>query len=112
MLGRKRGRPRGSKNKLKAGPVPEHQELPVEHQELPVQHRMGRFWPEGEPLPTTYKKHVRRAMPCPKCRRVLTDVGGQAAICRSSGADMAYFQCKVCDHRWGLGVENVGEEAS
>ena len=62
-----------------------------------------RYWPEDKPLPAFHAKPA--AMPCPKCRRVLTDLGGRAVVLSHSGADLSYFRCKVCDHRWSLPVK-------
>ena len=66
-----------------------------------------RFWPAGVPLPTEYRKARRNTLPCPKCRRVLLDDGGQAVVCTSSGSGVAFFRCKACGERWKLGVKEV-----
>lgn len=66
-----------------------------------------RFRPEGEPPPTEYIKAQRQILSCPQCRRERLDNGGQAVECKSSGTDLAYFRCKVCDHQWKLSVKVV-----
>jgi hypothetical protein len=63
-----------------------------------------RFWPAGEELPQSYTKQV---IPCPECRRVLTDEGGRAAICTSSAKDIAFFRCRCCGHRWQMPVKGA-----
>lgn len=65
------------------------------------------FWPKGKELPREYLKIKARTQPCPKCRRVLLDFGGQAVSCLSSREDVAFFRCKSCSHRWKLGVKEA-----
>ena len=84
--------------------------LPIETQAPPVTIQrppVERFWPKGTAMPTVYLKMRRQPPPCPNCRRVRTDVGGQAAVCKSSGADVAWFRCKCCGHCWPLAVREV-----
>lgn len=38
----------------------------------------------------------RRGVPCPKCRRVMTDVGGQAVVIKVTANGFAYCVCKCC----------------
>lgn len=59
----------------------------------------ARYWPPDQPLPTAY---VRQRLPCPTCRCVTTDDGGQAAVLRSTAADLAYLRCRACGHKWKL----------
>jgi len=62
----------------------------------------SRLWPEGDTLPTTYQP--RPKLPCPHCRRVLMDNGGQAVVAASVGQETAFLRCKSCGHRWQLPV--------
>lgn len=64
----------------------------------------GRFWPAGQDMPTRWIKLSRRRLPCPKCRRLFLDDGGQAVGCLSSGGEVAYFRCRACDHTFALPV--------
>ena len=85
------------------------QEPPIEHAEPPVQTPdVGdpRYWPADEPIPDVWIKR-RRAVPCPACRRVLTDERSQAAVCTWSDREVAYFRCRSCGHRWQLPVREV-----
>lgn len=61
--------------------------------------RDGLYWPDGMPLPAAV--HAR-CLPCPACRRVLTDARGRAAVCTGTTATLAYYRCRVCGHRWKL----------
>ena len=60
-----------------------------------------RFWPASKPLPTAY---VRPPIPCPSCRRLLTDNGGRAARVTKTNEDgsVVSFACNVCGARWKL----------
>lgn len=86
-----------------------HHDPPVDHgrHPLPPPERDRCFWPEGAKLPGFYYKTRRQMVPCPGCRRLLTDDGGQAAICTSSGRLIVWFRCRCCDHRWQLPVKEV-----
>ena len=59
-----------------------------------------RFWPEGKPMPEYYE---RPRQPCPECKRVALDDGGQAVALAQSGKDVVYLRCKSCGHRWKMG---------
>jgi hypothetical protein len=98
MARKKRGTKRGSHV---------HLEPFIEHDEPELEERDRRYWPIGKALPMTYRKIRREPPPCPKCRRIRTDAGGQSAACISSGKDRAVFRCNLCNHRWQLGVETV-----
>lgn len=77
----------------------------VTHRPLPeVVARPGLLWPEKEPMPTYYRKP--RALPCPSCRRVRLDCGGQACVTQRVGVGLAYLRCRQCSHRWSLPVED------
>lgn len=58
------------------------------------------FWPADKPMPTVY---ARPPIPCPACRRVLTQDGGRAAL-QTQGAweGVVRFRCRSCGHRWKL----------
>lgn len=60
-----------------------------------------RFWPASRPLPTAY---VRPPIPCPACRRLLTDSSGRAARVTTTSMDgsVVWFCCAVCSHKWKL----------
>ena len=68
-----------------------------------------RFWPRDKPLPDYYLKHRNAPFPCrnPKCRRVTLDDGRRALACTSSGADFAWFRCKVCGRSFQLPVRSI-----
>jgi hypothetical protein len=79
---------------------------PVEHREPVLVDRAHagaagdfRFWPPDRPLPTAY---VRPPIPCPACRRVLTDSSGRAARVTSVFQEIARFSCVCCGHTWKL----------
>lgn len=66
------------------------------------------FWPEGEPLPSVYR---RSYVPCKWCRRTQLPDGSQAVRLMNTGFDgkMAYFQCSALEcpgrgERWKLEV--------
>ncbi len=85
-------------------------QLPIETQTPPVmvqRPRAERFWPKGAAMPTVYLKVRRQSPPCPECRRVRTDVGGQSSRCTSSGTVVAWFRCICCGHCWQLAVKEV-----
>lgn len=83
---------------------------PIQYAVPPIRDR--RFWPEDDPLPDHYVKLRARRNPCPKCRRLLLDDGGQATCCTSSArGDRSYFRCKSCGHRWSLPVDIVEVES-
>lgn len=74
----------------------------------PILDRYGqdrRFWPADRPMPDGYRKVRRGLQPCPRCRRVLTDDGGQAVVCRSSRDHMVFLRCRVCSAQWQLPVK-------
>ena len=126
---KRRGRPKGSKNRPKAkAPLrrpkhtrppqakpqakpqarktqPRHSDPPVRWQDVGYTVRVGQSWPEGVPLPKAYLK--RRPQPCPKCRRVLLDTGAHSVAiistdARADGKGVAYFVCRLCNNRWQL----------
>lgn len=62
------------------------------------------YWPQNMDMPGVY---VRRApLPCPECKRVLTDHASQAVVC-DGVRGLAYLRCRCCDHRWQLPVKTV-----
>lgn len=67
--------------------------------------RKKMFLPAGEPLPETYKK--QSPLPCPKCRRRLTDRMGRAVVCTSTTTDLAYLRCRACGNTWKLPIKRV-----
>jgi len=85
----------------------QHHEAPVERHDVAL-HKRGAIWPEGKPFPAFYAK--RPALPCPKCRRVLTPAGGRAVSTVSAGSHTkaAYLRCKCCRHKWSLPVRVTG----
>lgn len=96
--GAKRGRPR------KNQPIePEYIDPPIETQNTIIETRIPRLWPADKPLPEYHVK--RRPMPCPACRRVYLDNGGQAVACMSSREDTAWFRCRDCGHRFEMPVK-------
>lgn len=50
------------------------------------------FWPKDKPMPGVYK---RPPVPCPTCRRLLTDEGGRAVVLRYTDGGIASFRCKA-----------------
>ncbi len=64
-----------------------------------------RHWPRDRPMPEHYVK--RAPLPCPKCRRVLLDHGGQAVVCQSGGSEVVQLRCKSCGHRWLMPVKEI-----
>jgi hypothetical protein len=85
--------------------MPAKPALPVTVQTPPVQtpgdpHR----WPDGQPLPVTYRILRRAPVPCPQCRRVTLDTGSPAAVRTKDTPDCAHFRCRACGHRWKLCV--------
>ena len=96
-------------------PVMEHQKPPIENQTPAVTPGVPdeltgdrRFWPPDKPMPGFWPKTRRILNPCPACKRILLDNGGQASICTSSGNDVAFFKCKACGHNWQLGIREFG----
>jgi len=100
------------------GPAIELQEPLIEHQEPPIIDHGGRpgcvqqgpdprYWPASQPLPTAWPKVRRQRPPCPKCRRILLEDGGQAVVVTTSGHEVAFFRCKACGKRWQLPVKEV-----
>lgn len=65
-----------------------------------AENKARRFWPDAKPLPETYYR--RQTLPCPSCRRVLTDSNSCAAVVQGSTKEVAYLRCKVCGHTWKL----------
>lgn len=103
---------RKSKTETRKSTAPQHAEPPVQTQPPAVQSQGApdrRFWPPDQPLPAVWLKLQMRANPCPKCRRVLMDHGGQAVQCLSSGPELAWFRCKACSHVFKLPVHTVAE---
>lgn len=68
--------------------------LPVVH--VQVRATAAVFWPQGEPMPTHYKR--QRALPCQSCRRVRLDDGGQAVVTERTDPvlNVARLRCKAC----------------
>lgn len=60
------------------------------------------FWPAGEPLPTELVASRANMQPCPKCRRVLLDNGGQAVRVTSRPKGLRWFKCISCGETWKL----------
>lgn len=60
------------------------------------------FLPRDKPFPQVWVKF--EPLPCINCRRIRMDHGGRAVMCKSSGAEVAFFQCKACDCVWQLPV--------
>ena len=83
--------------------------VPIEVQHPGVVSRppLLRWWPPKVEIPKVYLKVRRQPPPCPSCRRVRTDEGRQAAVCKSSGNNVAWFRCKCCGHSWALPVQEV-----
>lgn len=50
------------------------------------------FWPKDRPMPQIYR---RPPVPCPTCRRLLTDDGGRAVVLRYTDGGIASFRCKA-----------------
>lgn len=81
-----------------------HHEPVVENRVPHVEERHPadpRFWPAAKPLPTAY---VRPPIPCPACRRLLTDNSGRAARVTTTSMDgsVVWFCCAVCSNKWKL----------
>lgn len=122
--GRKRSKPTPDPIEIEnQEPMVTHEDVEIEHEESAVQskeplietvesaeesfHRKvavmnKKIWPDDKPLPKVYVK--RKKMPCPSCRRVLTDSLGQCVVMTSSAKTFGYFRCKCCNHRWQLPV--------
>lgn len=60
------------------------------------------FYQDGGELPKFYER--KPLQPCPKCRRIRTDMASQCARCTSVHESIAYFYCAVCGHRWELPI--------
>jgi len=82
-------------------PVNREKNLPIEHR-APKEDR--RFWPEDKPFPKVL--HVRQN-PCPKCRRIYLDDGGQNSVTTSTRGVISFHRCKSCGHRWKMGREKI-----
>lgn len=67
-----------------------------------------RYWPKNKPLPEFHIKARRAPLPCPECKRVLLNDGGQNVACLHSGTDVARFRCRACGYTWMLPVKVVG----
>ncbi len=63
------------------------------------------FWPVGMKKPTHYIKSQKR--PCPKCNRLLTDIGGQAVATKGITKSVAYLLCKNCGHQWKMPIKAI-----
>ena len=61
--------------------------------------------PAGKKFPEYHLKLRREPMPCQKCRRIRQNDGGQAVACSSSGADVSWFHCKCCGHKFSMPVK-------
>lgn len=78
-------------------------ELSLRRAEAEKQAHPERFWPQEQELP---QHHVKRSPPpCPRCRRIYRNDGSQAAVCCSTGAEIAFFRCRDCGHRWQMPVK-------
>jgi len=90
----------------RAKPRIEHHDVAVETQDVAVDERVDpKFWPKGVPFPDSVVKLRPRFIPCPHCRRVRLDNGGQAVAVTSSGPDIVWFRCRACDTRFKLAVK-------
>lgn len=107
-MGRGPGRPRKEQSWIqptRLEPPYQIQEPPVEERQPPESKRLEQFWPAGEPLPQAWSRE-RRYQPCPECRRVRMDGGGQAVILRATDKDVVYLRCKACGHQWKMVVQS------
>ena len=50
------------------------------------------LWPKDKPLPNYYH---RPPVPCPSCRRLLTDYGGRATVLKWTSGGKARFSCRA-----------------
>jgi hypothetical protein len=95
------------------GVPPRTQEPRVEVRDVPVENHTpacgqdGRpqTWPEDQPLPEFHD--AARVQPCPACRRLRLQDGGQAVAVSTSGyagenPRLAHYRCRACGHRWCL----------
>lgn len=85
-------------------------EPPVGREDPPVTSPVTpdrRFWPLDRPTPTVWIRIRRMPLPCPKCRRVLLDDGGQNSVCKGTHQTIAYFRCKSCQHVWKMKVQET-----
>ena len=106
----RRKKPVGKSKRARRTGVIETRPPPIEVQQPGIRTlEDGVLWPQDVPMPNEWHKPRRRALPCPNCRRVLTDEKGQAVICMSSGGNgaSAWFRCRCCGHRWPLPVREV-----
>jgi hypothetical protein len=69
------------------GPAPRPEPAPARHPRA--------MWPADQPMPKAYVRQ-RVLVPCPHCRRLLTDEGGQAVRCRTIDGGIAYLECMCC----------------
>lgn len=76
-----------------------HQEAQIRTPEVVVS-MPGSMWPEGEPLPTVYKKP--RPHPCPQCRLVYLPGRQQAVLVKTLRDGCAFLWCRGCGHRYKL----------
>lgn len=79
-----------------------NQEPPIGTQKAPIEER-SRFWPDDKPVPETFRRHT--VYPCPECRRVRLDNGGQAVVVRCLSDEFAYLTCRGCGHQWKLEIK-------
>ena len=59
------------------------------------------FWSKDLEFPKEYLPS-KRLYPCPKCRRIHLDNGGQNSILQKRMPEAAIFYCKSCGHKWIL----------
>lgn len=78
--------------------------LGVQHREVELTKRVRpRHWPDDTPMPEYYYKQT---IPCPYCRRVLLDEGGQAVVCTCSREHEAWFRCRGCGSGFAMPVKS------
>ena len=57
------------------------------------------YWPSGKPIPTTYRRRPP-PIPCPSCRCLWLEHGGQATALAGISGEVAWLWCKACKYRW------------
>jgi len=72
-----------------------------------VQLHLATHWPKDKPLPTHKVTHRREPMPCPKCRRIRLDDGGQATVATTTEKLIAWFRCRACGHRFCMPIKEL-----
>ena len=59
------------------------------------------FWPQDLEMPAEYLPS-RRIYPCPSCKRVRLDDGGQNTIIKARDEKNVFMTCKTCNFKWSL----------